>query len=239
MSLVVLRARLLRLRRHPVLVDIDFTIEEGDFLAIIGPNGSGKTTLVKLILGLLQPDVGPGRDLRPARLRAFTDRRQDRLRPSEGDPHRPALPGLGRGGRRHGPHCPGPGRARPLGPGSPGQGAPGPRRGRGMADFAKGPIGRLVRAASSSASSSPGPWSTSPRILFLDEPTTGVDAETQASFYDMLDRLNRSEGLTIVLVTHDIGIVNKHVNQRRLPQPAARATTATTRASAVRTPSGR
>jgi len=52
---------------------------------------------------------------------------------------------------------------------------------------------------------------TSPRILFLDEPTTGVDAETQASFYDMLHRLNRREGLTIVLITHDIGIVNKHV----------------------------
>ncbi len=52
---------------------------------------------------------------------------------------------------------------------------------------------------------------TSPRILFLDEPTTGVDAGTQDSFYEMLDRLNRNEGLTIVLVTHDIGIVNKHV----------------------------
>ncbi len=33
----------------------------------------------------------------------------------------------------------------------------------------------------------------------------------QASFYEMLDRLNRDEGLTIVLITHDIGIVNKHV----------------------------
>jgi zinc transport system ATP-binding protein len=52
---------------------------------------------------------------------------------------------------------------------------------------------------------------TSPRILFLDEPTTGVDAENQAAFYDLLDRLNRREGLTIVLITHDIGIVNKHV----------------------------
>jgi zinc transport system ATP-binding protein len=54
---------------------------------------------------------------------------------------------------------------------------------------------------------------TEPRILFLDEPTTGVDAGTQSNFYDMLDRLNKDERITIVLVTHDIGIVNKHVTQ--------------------------
>ena len=54
---------------------------------------------------------------------------------------------------------------------------------------------------------------TGPRILFLDEPTTGVDAETQERFYDMLERLNKDERITIVLVTHDIGIVNRHVNQ--------------------------
>jgi zinc transport system ATP-binding protein len=52
-----------------------------------------------------------------------------------------------------------------------------------------------------------------PHILFLDEPTTGVDAETQEHFYDMLDDLNTKESITIVLVTHDIGVVNKHVSQ--------------------------
>ena len=52
-----------------------------------------------------------------------------------------------------------------------------------------------------------------PRILFLDEPTAGVDAETQDRFYDLLGTLNATEGITIVLVTHDIGIVNKHVNR--------------------------
>jgi zinc transport system ATP-binding protein len=52
-----------------------------------------------------------------------------------------------------------------------------------------------------------------PELIFLDEPTTGVDAVTQALFYDMLHRLNKDEKITIVLVTHDIGIVNKHVNK--------------------------
>jgi zinc transport system ATP-binding protein len=52
-----------------------------------------------------------------------------------------------------------------------------------------------------------------PKILMLDEPTTGVDAKTQEHFYDMLHRLNREEGITIVLITHEVGIINKHVAQ--------------------------
>jgi zinc transport system ATP-binding protein len=52
-----------------------------------------------------------------------------------------------------------------------------------------------------------------PDVLFLDEPTTGVDAETQTRFYDMLADFNSRKGLTIVLITHDIGTVTKHVNK--------------------------
>jgi zinc transport system ATP-binding protein len=40
------------------LKDINFTVEEGEFGAIIGPNGGGKTTLLRLILGFLQPTKG-------------------------------------------------------------------------------------------------------------------------------------------------------------------------------------
>jgi zinc transport system ATP-binding protein len=52
-----------------------------------------------------------------------------------------------------------------------------------------------------------------PDVLFLDEPTAGVDAETQAHFYEMLARLNEKEGLTIVLITHDFSVITKHVNK--------------------------
>ncbi len=44
--------------KQAVLQDINFTVNRGDFLAVIGPNGGGKTTLIKLILGLLQPQCG-------------------------------------------------------------------------------------------------------------------------------------------------------------------------------------
>ena len=52
-----------------------------------------------------------------------------------------------------------------------------------------------------------------PEILILDEPTTGVDASTQALFYDMLNLLNHQHNITIVLITHDIGSVTKYVNK--------------------------
>ena len=43
---------------QPVLKHVNFEINEGDFIGIIGPNGGGKTTLLKVILGLLKPFSG-------------------------------------------------------------------------------------------------------------------------------------------------------------------------------------
>src|SRR6056297_1801989 len=43
---------------QPSLQNINLSVEENDFMAILGPNGGGKTTLLKIILGLLQPDSG-------------------------------------------------------------------------------------------------------------------------------------------------------------------------------------
>jgi nitrate/nitrite transport system ATP-binding protein len=47
--------------RNTVLRDINLTIEEGDFVSIIGYSGSGKSTLINLVAGLLKPDVGTAR----------------------------------------------------------------------------------------------------------------------------------------------------------------------------------
>ena len=209
MSLVVLRRVSFAYDGTPVLVDVDLAIEEGDFLAIIGPNGSGKTTLVKIILGLLPPSEGEVEIFgkKPAE---FTDWNKVGYVPQKAthiDPFFPAsveeVVGMALMSRRD-------------------QASASVREDRtkvrraleavGMAEAAKGPIGRLSGGQQQRVFIARA-LVTSPRILFLDEPTTGVDAETQAAFYDMLDRLNRSEGLTIVLVTHDIGIVNKHVNR--------------------------
>ena len=43
---------------QPVLDNISFSVNTGEYLGIIGPNAGGKTTLIKIILGLLKPDTG-------------------------------------------------------------------------------------------------------------------------------------------------------------------------------------
>jgi zinc transport system ATP-binding protein len=209
MSLVSLRRVTFSYNGAPVLVDVDLAIEEGDFLAIIGPNGSGKTTLVKIILGLLKPSSGAveifGQS--PAGFTGWNKIGYVPQKATNIDPFFPAsvdevvgmalLSGRSRGSAT--------GRESRVKV----------RRALetvGMAEFGREPIGQLSGGQQQRVFIARA-LVTSPRLLFLDEPTTGVDADTQASFYDMLDRLNTSEGLTIVLVTHDIGIVNKHVNR--------------------------
>ena len=60
MSTPIIEIRDLRFsfHRQPILIDVNLTVNRGDFLAILGPNGGGKTTLIKLLLGLLKPDQG-------------------------------------------------------------------------------------------------------------------------------------------------------------------------------------
>jgi zinc transport system ATP-binding protein len=50
-----------------------------------------------------------------------------------------------------------------------------------------------------------------PELLFLDEPNTGVDAKTQRDFYKILQNLNRKKSLTIIFITHDIGVIEDSI----------------------------
>ncbi len=191
----------------PVLTEITLTIAEGDFLAILGPNGSGKTTLLKVILGLIKPDRGrvwmfgrPVEETSRRELIGYVPQKATHF-----DPLFPAsvyevVAMALRSGRRR--------LSRPEEEAAIQKAL----ETVDMADFRSRRIGRLsggqqqrVFIARSIV--------RKPRILFLDEPTAGVDAETQDRFYDLLGQLNTRGNLTIVLVTHDIGIVNKHITK--------------------------
>ena len=193
----------------PVLVDVDMAIREGDFLAIIGPNGSGKTTLVKILLGLLRPSAGRVEIMgRP--IEEFTDWRVIGYVPQKAAHFDVLFPAsveevVGMALLSN---------AQILGPGR-GRAAASVLRALqlvGMEEFRNARIGSLSGGQQQRVFIARA-LVTAPRLLVLDEPTTGVDAETQGRFYDMLDELNKTERITIVLITHDIGIVNRHVTQ--------------------------
>ena len=48
---------------------------------------------------------------------------------------------------------------------------------------------------------------SNPQLLILDEPNTGVDAMMQKTFYEVLKKLNTQENITILFITHDIGVI--------------------------------
>lgn len=52
-----------------------------------------------------------------------------------------------------------------------------------------------------------------PEILFLDEPTAGVDAPGEESFYEMIEKIHKERHLSIVLVSHDLSMVYKHASR--------------------------
>ncbi|MDA8162166.1 MAG: metal ABC transporter ATP-binding protein [Desulfobacteraceae bacterium] len=195
-------------RDQLVLRDITFDITDRDFLAIIGPNGSGKSTLIKLILKLLSPDGGRIYILGKL-IQEFSDWGAIGYVPQKATHIDPIFPitvhevvALGR--------LPGKTFPRWLN-----------KKDRDAARQAAKLVGMDAYLSRRIGELSGGQQQrvfiaraivNRPRILFLDEPTTGIDAKAQDEFYEMLDTLNR-QGITIVLVTHDIGLVNKHVNK--------------------------
>ncbi len=52
-----------------------------------------------------------------------------------------------------------------------------------------------------------------PEIIFMDEPLIGVDTEAQDIFFELIDKLNKDYGITIVLVTHDLSTIQQRANK--------------------------
>lgn len=186
-----------------VLRDVSFTIEQGDFVAIVGPSGSGKTTLLGLLAGLDTPTHGKvildGHDLT-----TMSENERARLRGEKVGfvfqtfqliPTLTAQENIqvplelqGNNGAET--------RAQDL-LGKVGLDA----RGHHFPTQLSG--GEQQRVALARA------FANSPRILFADEPTGNLDAATGAKVFDLLATLNRESGSTIVLVTHDAGLAGR------------------------------
>ena len=190
------------------LSEVDIDVRAGEITGLIGPNGAGKTTLFNVITGLLTPTAGrimfDGRDVSRLdthkrarlgiartfqRLELFTDLSvRDNLRVA-GEIHN-TWSGIGRGARR-------------ISVGNETERVLDLIGLTGVADAAVSTIptgtARVVELGRA--------LMIQPRVLLLDEPASGqTDDETRA-FEALLRRLVNDDGLTILLVEHDMALV--------------------------------
>jgi zinc transport system ATP-binding protein len=186
-----------------VLKNINLTIHRGDYLGLIGGNGSGKTTLVKIILGLLKPAEGFVR-LFGADAKDFTDWHKIGYVPQKAanfDANFPATAQevvlMGRYGRRGLFHRV-TNEDREKTRAALEQVEMWQQRNRLIGDLSGGQQQRVFIARALAGE---------PEVLFLDEPTVGVEKHIRDEFYALLRKLNTDLRLTVVLVTHDVDAI--------------------------------
>jgi zinc transport system ATP-binding protein len=204
---VELRGVTLRLNGHLVLDRITLTVQEGEFWGIIGPNGGGKTTLLRTILGILKPQEGvvkvlgvsPKEAVKRGWLGYLPQRTTGRSFPVS------ALEVVMLG------ECNSRNFFKPF-----------KEKEREAALKALSLVGLEHKAQEPFPHLSGGEQQrvlvamalvSRPRILLLDEPNTGVDVVAQEGLYQVLKRLKEELSITILMVTHDVGVVSHFVDR--------------------------
>lgn len=184
----------------PVLQDINLNIHVGDYLGIIGPNGGGKSTLIKLILGLLPEQSGE--IISNCKSIAYVGQKATNF-----DQKFPAtvldIVSMGRYSKT--------GLFRKLSNDDLeivnsviDQVEMGNFKNRLVGDLSGGQQQKVFIARA---------LAERPEIIFLDEPTSGVDQASQAQFYKILKKLNRDMNITLVIISHDVDVITKEVTE--------------------------
>lgn len=206
MSDALLSARDLRLQfgRVAALDGVELDIWPGEVVAIVGESGSGKTTLLRVLSGLLRPDAGSvtyaGQDV----LAMGEAARRKLMRTDWGFVHQNPRDGL-----RMGVSAGGNIGERLMATG---------HRHYGQIRAEATDWLRRVEIDEARLDASPGTFSggmqqrlqiartlvTRPRLVFMDEPTGGLDVSVQARLLDLIRALVAELGLAVLLVTHDI-----------------------------------
>ncbi|PZH20979.1 peptide ABC transporter ATP-binding protein [Streptomyces sp. NTH33] len=191
---------------HNVVEDVSLAVETGQSLALVGESGAGKTTLLRLLLGLTRPTAGQvrfdgaalsGRDRQQTRRfrRSVQCVFQDPY--SSLDPRRRvgatvAEPLLSLGIDRRA--TAGPKVAAALER----VGLPADAADRYPHEFSGGQRQRIAIARATVCS---------PRVLLADEPVSALDVTTRVKVVDLLAELKQEQGLTLVMVSHDLSVV--------------------------------
>ncbi len=201
----VVDVRDLRMRYgdNDVLAGVDFRVEAGEVICLLGPNGAGKTTTIEILEGFRNRSAGSVQVLGEDPASASEDWRARTgvvLQSWRDHPRWTPRALLGHLGRFYAPYS-SPGRTRPhdtellletVGLSE--------HADRKLATLSGGQRRRLDVAAAIVGR---------PELLFLDEPTTGFDPQARRDFHDLITRLARAEGTTILLTTHDLAEAEK------------------------------
>lgn len=185
-----------------VIQDVSLQIHKGDYLGIIGPNGGGKSTLIKLMLGIVKPTSGLVK-LFGIDIFNFKNWYKIGYVPQRTyiEMNFPVTVGeivaMGRYGKRGLFHFPTKEDKEKV--------FQALRhvdmfnfRNRQIHELSGGQQQRVFIARA---------LASEPEIIFLDEPTVGVDVKTQKQFYELLRKLNHELELTLVLASHELDVV--------------------------------
>lgn len=191
-----------------VLEGVDLKLGEGEFVAVAGPNGGGKTTLVRILLGLERPSEGrallygePAHRFSKRKTLGYLAQRSVLGGDAPATVREVVSAGRLAAGGLIGPLR---------------------RRDRELAAEAIARVGLEEHADSPVRTLSGGMQQRAfiakalagePSLLVLDEPTTGVDVESQESLAALLDGLHSDLGVTIVYVSHEFGAVESFVQR--------------------------
>lgn len=195
-------------RFSQALSDVSLAIEEGELVAVAGPNGGGKTTLLKILLGLELPQRGTallfGQPAHRSSRRHLVGYLRQRATVGVRSPVTVReLVSAGRAAVE-----------RWIGPLS--------KAGRIKVEQAVEQVGLAALIDRPVSTLSGGMQqrvflakllAAEPRLIALDEPTLGVDTDSQERLGDQLAALNRELGVTIVYVSHEFGAIEEHVDR--------------------------
>lgn len=185
-----------------VIDNLNFTVENGDYLCIVGENGSGKSTLVKALLSLKKPDSGSiefNEGLRKNEI-GYLPQQTSAQKSFPASVYEVVISGClnSRGAR---PFYSAKERKtaleniKRLGIAE--------LKNRSYRELSGGQQQRVLLARALCATK---------KLLLLDEPVTGLDPIITAEFYELIAKINR-EGITVIMVTHDITAALKYANR--------------------------
>ena len=188
---------------HVILSGLNFEVDAGDYLCIVGENGSGKSTLMKTILGLQSPmhgKVTTGDGLRRSEI-GYLPQQTVVQRDFPASVWEIVLSGCqGRQGLR--PFYNKEDKAlaseniRKMGLDA--------LTRRCYRELSGGQQQRVLLARALCATQ---------KILLLDEPVSGLDPRVTAEMYDLIDTLNKRDGITIIMISHDLDAAMRYASR--------------------------